>query len=386
MIVGFIITPFVSDEVSKNELVEITDTRPWLSSVPSKFMVQIGDKKYVGDDISIAYYVKTYTQHNVKIISPLEEDADKKVLSCDICFLIIFDLLEAFHTLPSRLFQKVRKLFIMPNVYPSYSYQHFVNHKNIYYDYLKVNGVNIIPNLYISAKDFENNREDCIKRVTHMEPGDDGKIIGKPMLGQERIDFQVFYPKFTSERFEQYLEKMFKSYDGILFQPYIKNLDKNFEYKVMFIGNEVEYAVMVKNEVNDDVFVDIHDESFQETLQYAKFAFSKLPPITFNGKEVSRLMTRIDLSCCHGEDRFFVSEIEFVPSLFLPNIEKNMNIQVDALLGQQVEKILEEIKDTVHIKRQIVPNITWIYALYAIITLIILACIFVVYKYIAFKK
>jgi hypothetical protein len=213
-----------------------------------------------------------------------------------------------------------------------------------------------------------------------MEPGDDGKIIGKPVLGQERIDFQVFNPKFTSERFEQYLEKMFKSYDGILFQPYIKNLDKHFEYKVMFIGNEVKYVIMIKNETKEEVFVDIHDESFQETLQYAKFVFSKLPPITFNCRKVSRLMTRIDLSCCHGQDRFFVSEIEFVPSLFLPNIEKKMNIQVDALLGRQVEKILEEIKDTVKdsVKRQMVPYITWVYVM---IILIIIACIFVAYKH-----
>lgn len=223
MQVGIIITPFISDEIQKDELVQITKDRPWLQNVHFSHKVSMNGIEYVSDDVSIGYYLKMYSIHKVYLISPLESNAYTKAKNCDINILLIFDLLEAFHTLPRRMYENIKRLFTLPNIFPSFEYQYFINRKNVYYDYFDKLGVNVLPFVYVSKHDFAGDRRLALSKVMSMKPGDQGKIIGKPVFGQESIDFTEFNLVIKIERVEQYLEKMFCTYNGVIFQPYIED-------------------------------------------------------------------------------------------------------------------------------------------------------------------
>jgi hypothetical protein len=50
----------------------------------------------------------------------------------------------------------------------------------------------------------------------------------------------------------------------------------------------------------------------------AEHIMSKLPPLVVKGRELPKLLTRLDMGCYRdGEFRPFVNEIEFVPSLYI---------------------------------------------------------------------
>ena len=53
-------------------------------------------------------------------------------------------------------------------------------------------------------------------------------------------------------------------------------------------------------------------------------------------------MTRIDVNCCY-DGKYFVSEIEFVPSLYINTVD---NLFIDKQLGDQIMKISHQIYNT----------------------------------------
>jgi hypothetical protein len=57
---------------------------------------------------------------------------------------------------------------------------------------------------------------------------------------------------------------------------------------------------------------------------------------------VEKLVTRIDIGCCFGIPKYFVSEVEFVPSLYT-NIQEVVKIMIDKTMGDQIIKIIEQI-------------------------------------------
>lgn len=346
MRIGILITPFISEEVWKIETITIDNRRPWLSDVPSKYRVNINGKEHVSDDVAIAFCLKHKLKgstYEVDIISPLEPDAYERVQKTNITFLIIYDKLEAFHTLPDERYQKIKAIMDLPNIYPSQEYQHFVNHKDIYYNYFRTKGVPVLPNIYISNKEYATNPDSAIVKIMGLERGDYGKIIGKPIFGQESIDFREFNPPFSTERFERYLEKIFLSYDGVIFQPFIEALQKKSEYKVMFFGDTMSYIAKF-----DGANITMYTPDAPEITDIVKFAnkvFLHLPILKFRDKEVNRLISRVDVGCCYGERQYFVSEIEFVPSLFAPEVQEFLpNKLIDADIVHEMMKILDQIK------------------------------------------
>lgn len=341
MKIGIICTPYLSEEVWKEELVPIDPSRPWLRELPEKYVLKSRGKLYTTDDISIAYYLKEKlkgTGHQVRVMIP-DKDITYQLLENDVNFVLIFDLLEAFHTMPKSKFELMRKILKLHNVYPPYEYQHFFNHKNIYYETLRSKGINVLPFVYISQKDYNNNPEEAIERVMTMTKGDEDRIIGKPIYGQESIDFQEFHSPLYKDKVEQYIERLLKIYEGVIFQPYIDGLRNNNEYKIIFVGDKPVYGARVQRGTAD-IFT---PEEEPEVMKFAMKVFNSIPKLMYKGRVSSRLLTRVDVGCCYPENQLFVAEIEFVPSLFMADIPKTSGIFIDALLGDQIEKITTEV-------------------------------------------
>lgn len=341
MKIGIICTPYLSEEVWKEELVSIDSSRPWLSNLPEQYLLKSRGKLFTTDDISIAFYLKHKlrgTGHQVNVMIP-DKDITYQLLENDINFVLIFDMLEAFHTMPDSKFQLMKKVLKLHNVYPPYEYQHFFNHKNIYYETLRSKGINVLPFVYISQSDYENNPDIALERVMSMPKGDDDKIIGKPIYGQESIDFQEFHAPLYQDKVEQYIERLLKIYSGVIFQPYVEGLRSNSEYKIIFVGDQPVYGARVQDG-EADIF---KPEEEPEVMAFAKKAFDAIPKLVYKGHVSPRLLTRVDVGCCYPENQFFVAEIEFVPSLFMADIPRSSGIFIDALLGDQIERITTEV-------------------------------------------
>lgn len=342
MRIGIIRTPFLSDEVWKKELIEVNDDRPWLNDIPHEYCVQLKGSYYTSDDISIAYYLKHTLPPGfaLNIVDPLATDAIQQAGKNDINFIIIYDIVEAYHTLPKRKFANIKKLFTLHNIFPVYDYQYFVNHKYVYYEYLKTKGINVLPFTHISKQEYDANSESAIQRVLNMEKGDDGKIIGKPVYGQDSIDFKEFNPPISANKIENYLEKLLTSYKGVIFQPYLKSLRESIEYKVLFVGDQPYYGLKYQGSTKNYEYMNVTDEP--EIISFTTKVLQSLPKQTFKGHIVPRFITRVDVACCYGDKDFFVSEIEFVPSLFVDILPKSM--QIDAIIGNQIYNIANTIR------------------------------------------
>lgn len=350
MRIGLLITPFKEDQIQKQEYVKVK-YRDWLNNLKTKETIMIRNKKFATDDMSILYYLrdKYGKQHTFVKIQGNDKKLKEKIESCDIVFTIIFDLLEAFHILPSKEFSKIKKAFQSPNVYPPYQYQFLINNKNEYYQYLEDEGINVLPFLYISSKKFAANRKKCIREILGMKRGDENKFIGKPIYGQESIDFQIFKSHVQEHTIEKYLERITSIYSGCIFQPYLKNFDKIGEYRVFYIGNKQSYCINTKDVqgVGTEKAISLRDPALEKLRNFAQNVFDHLPKFLNHKVEISKLLTRIDIACCLKRNEYFVSEIEFVPSLYLDTVD---HLFIDKKLAEQMMRIVEEIPPKTKVK------------------------------------
>lgn len=350
MKIGFIITPYKNEELIKDELIAINHQRPWLKLVNSKFIIDHKNKKWVSDDISIYYYLKeTYKQYIFEYILGNDRHIYEKVKRCDIVFLLIFDMLEAFHILSNSQFNEMKRTFMLPNVYPPYLFQNFINNKNKYYDYLKQKNINVLPMVYISSDEFKKDPKLSVKKVMEMQRGDENSFIGKPIFGQEKIDFERFDQHTQKYKVVKYLERISALYDGCIFQPFVKDLAKNYEFRNFFIGDQYEYTIRTKfivvdnDEDQESIHVNMNDHPDNiEIVNFAKKVFLELPQLKMGNKNVDKLVTRIDIGCCFGTTKYFVSEVEFVPSLY-SNEPQIVNSMIDKKIGDQIIKIIQQI-------------------------------------------
>lgn len=366
MKIGLIRTPFKEDEMNKFEYIAIHKKRKWLKNVDCDYIIHLNEdyadndlqarnylrkngSKYVTDDISIYYYLqyKYGKRHSFILIRGDDENIETIAKSCDVVFLLIFDILEAFHTLPREKFERIQKVFSLPNVFPPYTYQKLVNHKNLYYDYLSEQGIRVVPTLYISSNEFLRDPHSCVEKVMTMSRGDRNSFIGKPIYGQESIDFYLFDEYTRPNHVHKYLERISALYKGCVFQPFIKSLSDDGEYRVFYIGDQYVYTIKTKFNSARLYVEEKHvtlktDKKLKDVLKFTNKVFQSLPDLKVGGKTVEKLMTRIDVNCCY-DGNYFVSEIEFVPSLFMNTVD---NLFIDKQLGDQIMKISHQIYNT----------------------------------------
>lgn len=295
MKIGLVTTPFKEDEIKKFEYIAIHKKRKWLKNMNCDYIIHLNENyayndlqardyirkngsKYVTDDISIYYYLKDKygKKHSFILIKGDDENIENIVKSCDVVFLLIFDILEAFHTLPKEKFEKIQNVFSLPNVFPPYAYQKLINHKNLYYDYLSQHDITVVPTLYISSQDFLNDPQTCVEKVLSMSRGDMNSFIGKPIYGQESIDFQLFDEYTRSNHIHKYLERISALYKGCVFQPFIKSLSEDGEYRVFYIGKKYVYTIKTKFDstrtyITEKYVTLDNDKKLKDVLKFTKY-------------------------------------------------------------------------------------------------------------------
>merc|ERR1712188_136935 len=88
-----------------------------------------------------------------------EEISLERLKSNDLNFLLIYDLLEAFHTDKSKdktLYKTLKEcLKKADNIYPPLEYQELIYSKINYYNYLKEHDISILPTLTMTKEEYQ---------------------------------------------------------------------------------------------------------------------------------------------------------------------------------------------------------------------------------------
>lgn len=337
-------------EKKKDELVNVESRkRPWLKLAKDReyrnLTIKRGNKTCVPGDVSVGMYVKwNWNNVDVDFIHP-HEISKERLKKNDLNFMLIYDLLESFHVDKKGIFEKFKNtLKNANNVYPPYYYQKMINNKCLYINHLGKSKSPVIPTYCITKETY--NKYGTKKTLKMLEgqlkKKQWEKFIGKPVYGQESIDFKKFN-NFSEKQVSKYMKKGFKKYPGLIFQKYIEGFDKaNPEIRMYFIGNDYKYSVItndktVKIPKSEQGTEKVNNK--EELIKKGKQTMNKLPPIKMKGKTLPRLLTRVDVGC---EKKFakpwIVNEVEFVPSLYIENV----NYIPEIKLGDQMVKIVKK--------------------------------------------
>lgn len=365
--VGFIITSEVCEEINREESVYIDDKkRPWLKKTPKKLIAEDvnidegTDKRATSGDVSTAMYVADkYKNVKVDIISP-HEITRARLKQNDVNFIILYDLLESFHTALPGTTHKISKILNQcDNVYPSNKMMRCINYKQNYYKYMQKHGVPIATFKVLHRKDWvkltDHEKIDKIKKLLRGMKGWSESFVTKPVFGQESMMVKVFNKAYSKEYIASYVDSTMKLYPGVIFQEYMRNMATKecCEFRCYFVGDKFAYCVITNDEGEY-----IHKAEggrkefagYAQAVKLAHKAIKKVPQSKMKGITLPRLMTRIDVGTAvkrntkikEGNRVLFVSEVELVPSLFIEITKK----QPDVLLGDQIMKILATLDKT----------------------------------------
>lgn len=343
MKISIILLPYInsnkkdieSDERIYNNILDIKE-RPWLKDVDEKFIFINENKKYVFDDVSIYYYLK-YKNINVDYIFGDDDKIDEKIKIYDKVFLLYFDKLQAFHMLSKEHYKKIVHIFSYSNVYPKYEFQEFVNHKNVYYDFLKKHNIKVLPYLYISNKEKNNYKElkETIKIFIEKHKSyfsQSEKLYIKPIYGQNSYD-SIDFTLNDYNTFIDYMEKYKNKYTSFIIQPFIYNFYYKYEYRTFFVENKYVYTIRSKLNENSKNNVNLFIEEYvpyvncMKIVDFSKHVFNIIKK-KYNEKNI---IFAIDVSY-DDNNELFVSEIEFSPYLFNYKSEVN-KIKIDEKIG-----------------------------------------------------
>ena len=351
-----IVLNYKKAEKKKDELIDI-NSKPWLKIAENpKYLAHtliIKGKKYVPADVAIGLYIESkYPNAVVDYITP-DEISTRRFKKNDIVFIIIYDLLEAFHLTKKDNFIKFKQaLKNSNNVYPPFQYQKFINNKCIYYKYLKAKGIAVAPTHCITTEKWYNRNpkgyvDNLVSKVTKNKWE---SIIAKPVYGQESIAFSKFMGckkdglTCQKTRLLKYLKKNVPKYKSIVIQQYIKGFDKNNpELRTYFINGEYYYSIIttahdVEQPVQEGGKYPIPDDKWKYAMEFAKKVMNSLPKLDLANK--SPILTRIDIgsgleNVPHG---LFINEVEFVPSLYI----EDQNNPVVEKIGDSLVEVTKE--------------------------------------------
>lgn len=325
----------------------------WTNHVPKKWNFDKNDNDEYGKyGIPTDVAIGAYAQHglNEKDVEvdfiPPKEISKKRLASNDLNFLLIYDVLEAFHTDKStdkETYNNLKKCLLgAKNVYPPREYQEFVYSKINYYKYLQQKKVNVLPTFTMTTEEYKKiGHEAALKKLINFWDQENlGDVIAKPVYGQEGIDVDWFdgeddYDDLGKGKGDipKYFKKCARKYPGFVVQQMVKGFGHTKaspELRMYYMGNRYQYSVCAgqgrtyANGVTK--FSMKHPKAEGGTLDAplsklkaeTKKILKKLPPIVMpNGARLPRLITRIDMGYrVDGKYRPFVNEVEFVPSLY----------------------------------------------------------------------
>lgn len=341
--IGLVITN-LNYEKKKDELIEINNNREWLKNIYFKHTIDWNGYKSTSSDISVSYYI-LYNFLNIDIdIIDIENISKKRFENSSLVFFLIYDLLESFHNNNFSTHKYITNVLKnSKNLYPPYKYQKYINNKCNYYEDMKKKKINIANSFCLDRKSFKKKnifnilQQKIKKELTTKE---NLSFICKPILGQESKGFKKF-EKFNKDELNLYLIEQFLKYPGIIFQEYVPGFDKAvLESRVFYCGDNYQYTILTSDKggwVPKEEGGKKASKNLEKVKKLSKNIINKLPKIVINKKILPKLLTRIDISCCTN-NKMFVNEIEFVPSLYMDLKPKNL---IDKKLGEQIIKIIK---------------------------------------------
>ena len=327
-----IVLNYKNAEKKKDELYCSSKNRPWLNLDDSikDFTIMRKNKRCVPADVAIGIYLESYKDPEIQIkvdyITP-DDISIARFKSNDIVFIIIYDLLEAFHLSDKSKFENFKHtLKNSPNVYPPYNYQKFINNKCTYYRYLADKKIPVAPTHCITKekwvkRDSESYVNKLISKVNHNKWE---SIIAKPVYGQESKDFAKF-KDLNKNRIKNYLSKNIPKYKSIIIQEYIPGFDKdNPEIRTYFIDGIYAYSVvttkyLVETPTQEGGKYKIPTNHWNYLMKFSKKVMDSLPKLNLPGLHRNPILTRIDIGSGLKDVpyTYFVNEVEFVPSLYI---------------------------------------------------------------------
>ena len=339
--IGIIISPFLTEELIKEELIEIQDNDKLLEEINPKYQIIHKNKIYTTNEIIIINYIRnTYQDIVVNIIDPLEIE---NACPNDIVFLLTFDIIEAFHTLPDDKYKKyVKYLTTIPNVYPQYSFQKFINYKDVYFEHLIKNNINVLD--YFIVKKNSDHRKKLDELFHYKEKVGWKNFIIKPLYGQEGIGFKAFNENASKYLVEKELVLLLKmDFPGVIFQEELQETSvAKSEFRCYFINMQYTYMV----ETGDIVMELVNTHNYRpnskqkKIINFAKRVVNSLPKVIVNNIELPHLLIRVDIGYDNNNE-LFVNEVEFVPSLYTNFIHKRKmaELNLHELLGDTIYQI-----------------------------------------------
>jgi len=336
--IGILLT-LPEQERKKGELISCGDEE-WCKKIPKQFVFERTSKKfkkygkygYPTDVATGAYIQHALKEKDVEVDFILPSEITKaRLASNDLNFLMIYDILEAFHTDKTdakTVYNNLKKCLLgAQNVYPPREYQEFVYSKINYYNYLKEKNVSIIPTFTMTSEEYHKlGHEAAMKKVLAFWDEEKlGRVICKPVYGQEAKDLEFFNPTPKDKgRMKKYFRKCQTKYPGLVMQKCVKgfgNSPDSPELRMYYMGQDYKYSVcagrncILKHPIGEGGDLPCPIEKLK-TL--TKKILNKLPPIVMpNGAKLPRLITRLDMGWrVEGKYHPFVNEVEFVPSLY----------------------------------------------------------------------
>jgi glutathione synthase/RimK-type ligase-like ATP-grasp enzyme len=354
-----IVLNYKNAEKKKDELIPI-DSKPWLKIADEvkykNLILKKKDKKYVPADLAIGLYIESkFPDIKIDYITP-DEISTRRFKKNDLVFIIIYDLLEAFHLTKKDNFNKFKlALQNSNNVYPPYQYQKFINNKCVYYKYLANKGLPVAPTQCVTKEKWytRNPKMYISNLISRMKHNKWESIIAKPVYGQESKDFAKFIAcksnglECQKKHLLKYFSKNIPKYKSIVIQEYIKGFDKsNPEIRTYFINGKYYYSIIttaddVEQPVQEGGKYPIPNDKWKYAMELAKQVMDSLPKIDLASKYP--ILTRIDLGSglLNVPHTLFVNEVEFVPSLY---IEDQNNPVVEKIADSLVE-VTKEYKN-----------------------------------------
>jgi hypothetical protein len=320
-----IVLNYKNAEKKKDELIPLKKG----IDLDNKYTINRKGRKYVPADVGLGLYIlENYNNIVIDLIRP-NEISMSRFKQNDIVFIIIYDLVEAFHLSSPQEFKKYKRILkSSDNIYPPYEYQKFINNKVTYYKYLESKNIPVAPTYGITKeKWYSRNPTQYVNNlILKFIRNKWESIIAKPVYGQESIDFAKFMNirNNTPLKLKNYIGRVLPKYKGIVIQEFIKGFDKkNPEFRMYYLNGIYRYCIItvngdVKCPIQEGGKYKINDDKWEYLKKFSLSVVNSLPKINNLSIKVPILL-RIDIgSGLEGVPfSYFINEIEFVPSLYI---------------------------------------------------------------------
>lgn len=368
--IGFIITPD-TNEIKNEELKYLNNKTYWLKNINNEFKYKYNNYNVVNTDTSIAYAFKNISSNYIKLYKYNKLNL-QELKNNYLNFVFVYDLLQAWHLLGESQAKdyenKLKEIDKLGKLYPPLYYQKFINNKITYLSYLKKNNIEILDSILIDEINFKNSMKNTEKFFYNIlfkvEKKKWNEFIIKPNYGQEGSGFKKFIlnDKFLKQNLLDHLEEI-DEYPGVIIQEYIEDFDNSNEIKMIFVEEKFIYGVLIGDE-DEEEYITINDlnpcprykcpikplkklnhkklnTSFSNYLKLAYDTINTLPKIKLKNKQIKSLLIRVDICYNSNNKKLFVNEVEFVPSLWIGQI----NIDIDIIIAKSIKRLLNKLNN-----------------------------------------